>query len=122
MLKFVVYFILFLIFVPIIYLIIVTLYFKKRENFQYVLEKHSRQNSPPLNITPLDRRLIDIDYIKPCFNNKLFRIRVSNEKECDRICRQIEGCQGYNHALNMCTLYKNLQSVEPPRKPFIVNI
>lgn len=84
-------------------LIILYMNIPNNEHFQYIM-----YNTP-------------IDYIHVRDNNKIFKTRVADNLECDRMCSNIIGCQGYNHALNDCTLYKNLQYVAPPRRPYLIN-
>jgi len=81
----------------IILIIIIILLFFNIENFQSIRTDRLHGYN-------------EVDYIPVKERNKILTIPVINYDSCREICSTTPDCDGFNYALNNCTLYKNLRN------------
>lgn len=79
----------------VIILILIIIFSKNREGFQYILDKETGEFEAKRYFR-----------VKP--NNIMFTIPTEHDCDCAELCKLTPRCQGINHFLNECTLYKNL--------------
>lgn len=83
-------------YIIIIIIIIVIIYFKPYENFQSIRLDHDLYK--PIEFMPIKER------------NMILTIPVHDYDSCSRLCDTTPDCDGFNYALNNCTLYKHLRN------------
>ena len=75
--------------------------YKNPEYFQYIFRGNKR--NPPTAI----------DYLEVDDENKLLITPSTSTAECTELCRTTPDCNGFNYALQQCTLYKDIEYTRP---------
>ena len=61
-------------------------------------------------LDPKTGQFKSVEQLKYKRNSLLLDTQIQDQDYCEELCKTSEGCNGYNFALNKCTLYRNAKA------------